>query len=102
MFKDITAMIEAAHDDEADPYIELLSELQGHLARWRGIANDQGRRRDRLLVHSIEEELVDELTAPPFLNDGAFKPIFGQMRMVQHDKLEVIGDLATYPMHELK
>lgn len=59
VFKDITAMIEAAHDDEADPYIELLSELQVHLARWRGIANDQGRRRDKLLVRSIEEELVD-------------------------------------------
>lgn len=55
VIKDIVNMIEVSQGAEADAYIELLSELQVHAARWRGLASGK----DRVVRMSIEEEFVD-------------------------------------------
>lgn len=57
--KEITAMIEAADGAEADAYIELLTELQVHLARWRSFEADLTARRNGRVPRDIEIEIVD-------------------------------------------
>ena len=57
--KEITAMIEAADDAEADAYIDLLAELQVHLARWRSFEADLTARRNGRVPRDIEIEIVD-------------------------------------------
>lgn len=57
--KEITAMIEAADGSEGDAYIELLGELQVHLARWRSFEADLKARRNPRIPRDIEVEIVD-------------------------------------------
>ncbi|GAA0215697.1 hypothetical protein QOZ96_000686 [Brevundimonas nasdae] len=57
--KEITAMIEAADGAEADAYIDLLAELQVHLARWRSFKADLTARRKGRVPRDIEVEFVD-------------------------------------------
>ncbi|WP_024352786.1 hypothetical protein [Brevundimonas naejangsanensis] len=57
--KEITAMVEAADGAEADAYIDLLAELQVHLARWRSFEADLRARRNGRVPRDIEIEIVD-------------------------------------------
>lgn len=58
VFPEIRAMIEVATPSEADAYVELLSQIQVHRARWRGRLQQLSSARSNVLAATLEVEMV--------------------------------------------
>ncbi len=75
VLSDVRSMIEVAHAGEAALYMELLSELQVHRARWRGRVREL-RADQNILAATLENEMVEaaELYARASNLLGAARP----------------------------